>query len=86
MQNMLVWNPFRAIQHDPVVLLETLVNSNQPLTGNSCPGNATTPMAACPPGYYCPTAALKLRCPIAHYCPGMLLMNGHYSFVHENTS
>eukprot|EP00775_Hariotina_reticulata_P007451 gene7451-7661_t len=70
MASMLVWNPFRTIQHDPVVMLETLVNSNQALDGNTCPGNATTPMTACPAGYFCPTAARRMLCPIAYYCPG----------------
>lgn len=70
MQGLLVWNPFRTIQPDPQTVLETLVNSNTPLGGNTCPANATSPTTSCPPGFYCPSAAVQVECPIAYFCPG----------------
>jgi hypothetical protein len=35
-----------------------------PLTGNSCPGDGSTPFVGCPAGLYCPTPAQKLLCPV----------------------
>lgn len=34
-----------------------------PLTGNSCPGNATMPFVSCPAGFYCPSPAQRMLCP-----------------------
>ena len=34
-----------------------------PLTGNSCPGNGTTPFTGCPAGFYCPSPAQRMLCP-----------------------
>ena len=34
-----------------------------PLTGNSCPGDGSTPFVGCPAGIFCPTPAQRLLCP-----------------------
>ena len=34
-----------------------------PLTGNSCPENATMPFVGCPAGFYCPSPAQRMLCP-----------------------
>jgi len=35
-----------------------------PLTGNSCPGDGSTPFVGCPAGFYCPTPAQQVLCPV----------------------
>ena len=34
-----------------------------PLTGNSCPGDGSTPFQGCPAGSFCPTPAQQALCP-----------------------
>eukprot|EP00884_Botryococcus_braunii_P002225 jgi/Botrbrau1/12002/Bobra.247_2s0007.1 len=44
---------------------------NMPFIGNFCPVNSTTPVQACPGGFYCPTPGEMIICPDFHYCPAM---------------
>jgi hypothetical protein len=69
LQRLLAWNPFKVVRPDPQPLLEVLVNWQQPLTGNACPANATTPLQACPAGFHCRHEAAMVPCPAGFFCP-----------------
>jgi hypothetical protein len=69
LQNLLSWNTFRMVQPDPQMLLQTLAMSGQPLDGNACPANSSTPLQSCPAGYYCQSPGRRQLCPENHYCP-----------------
>ena len=45
-----------------------------PLTGNSCPGDGTTPFQGCPAGSYCPTPARQVLCPAVSQKGPLLLL------------
>ncbi|WIA17541.1 hypothetical protein OEZ85_014370 [Tetradesmus obliquus] len=67
--NLLSWNTFRLVRPDPLLLLQSLAMSGQPLDGNTCPANSTTPLQGCAAGYYCESPGRRQLCPENHYCP-----------------
>jgi hypothetical protein len=75
LQRLLAWNPFKVVRPDPQPLLELLVNWQQPLAGNTCPANASTPLQGCPAGYYCKHEAAMVACPPGFFCPVSVLHN-----------
>lgn len=76
LQRLLSWNPFKMVRGDRQSLLETLVNYGAPLTGNSCPGNASNPLQPCPGGFYCPNEATVMKCQAGYYCPVRVRQRG----------
>lgn len=68
-QRLLAWNPFKAVRPEPAPLLEMLVSWQQPLAGNTCPANASSPLQGCPAGYYCSYEAARAPCPPGFFCP-----------------
>ncbi|WIA38572.1 hypothetical protein OEZ86_001885 [Tetradesmus obliquus] len=66
---LLAWNPFKAVRPEPAPLLEMLVSWQQPLAGNTCPANASSPLQGCPAGYYCSHEAARAPCPPGFFCP-----------------
>lgn len=50
------------------IVIDQLINKQNPYKGNICPSNSSVPFDVCKGGQYCPNTSVALPCPKGYYC------------------
>ncbi|DBB02881.1 TPA: hypothetical protein ACH3X1_013486 [Trebouxia sp. C0004] len=60
--------PDTIIPAQPFTVYDRVHDAGDPLGGNICPFNSSTPLQPCKKGFYCPDATTILPCPEGKFC------------------
>ncbi|PRW59962.1 white-brown complex 30 [Chlorella sorokiniana] len=60
--------PLLKVPDKPLTVVQRVFILGDPLQGNTCPLNSSSPAVLCPEGFYCPEPAKELPCPAGYFC------------------
>ncbi|MEW5299745.1 MAG: hypothetical protein WDW36_002726 [Sanguina aurantia] len=67
-----VLSPFAKIQNPPDLVINKVLGSGAPISGNFCPVGSDAPYTNCQEGYFCPNSSAQIICPSGYFCPPLL--------------